>query len=766
MRKYRVLWLMNHSTLRPFEVPMLLDMGFEVYCPKMYPYDEGNMSASIDYQYDQTLTIPEDVLEKLNRCDFYKQVPQDIMNLLNEYFDIALFGFFPEQLKMMVEGFKGILVMQAFGLATNVTYTGVIEQCLGIAFLDKMEQLGDRFFFGQSYDNIAEIECRYFRNRAVYLPLGLKDAYVKDAWQGGDKRILFVCPRINTSPYFNNIYKTFEENFQEFDYVIGGAQPIEVTDDRHVVGYIPKEQYDYNMKHLSVMFYHSQEKRHLHYHPLEAVKQGMPLVFMEGGLLEEIAGCKLPGCCKTIKEAKNKIRRIMAGDKNLINKIKSSQHVLLRPFQYDFCREQWEKEFVQINDILRGNERNNCVSKKKKIGVLLPEAYTGGVLDYTLRFMKCLIQGLKEDHKDIDVVFGYIDHINFTKKDYFYDIRKAGIQIRPFNWKIVNAEYLNTIMQFKGWNKTYPEGEYCIPDDGSNFFEDCDYLILSIDRVPVNFFSIRPYAVVVHDYIQRYLPEQYGNFYEKCVIDLQRNAEAVIVMTEPTLEDGVQYAGLRRDKLRLTPLMFDAVYEEESPALEKKKKDYFLWSTNVGKHKNHLVALGALAEYYAKGGKLRCYVTGVDTKKFDVKEKYENSGDYICEVRKVISQDPLLKKNIVFCGNMDKRKYYATLKNAKFFMHPGFTDNGNMTAIDAAFLGVPTVSSDYAAMRYYEETMHLNMKFFNPFEPKELVEALFYMEMNCRKQAEKLPEIEQLEQYTIKHTYKQLYATIQDIFKF
>ena len=121
MRNYRAVWLMNHNTLRPFEVPMLLDMGFEVYCPKTYPYDEGNMSASVDYQYDKSLSIPEDVLTQLNQVDFYKRVSPEIMKLLNQYFDIAFVGFFPEQLKMLVEGFNGVLVMQAFGLATNVT---------------------------------------------------------------------------------------------------------------------------------------------------------------------------------------------------------------------------------------------------------------------------------------------------------------------------------------------------------------------------------------------------------------------------------------------------------------------------------------------------------------------------------------------------------------------------------------------------------------------------------------------------------------------
>lgn len=765
MRKYRALWLMNHNTLRPFEVPMLLDMGFEVYCPKTYPYDEGNMSASVDYQYDKSLSIPEDVLTQLNQVDFYKRVSPEIMKLMNQYFDIAFVGFFPEQLKMLVEGFNGVLVMQAFGLATNVTYTKIIEDYLGVAFLNKLEDLEDRFFFAQSYENIAEIECRYLRNRAIYLPLGLKNAYVQDEWEGGDKRILFVCPRINTSPYFNHIYLNFKKNFERFDYIIGGAQPIAVMDDKKVVGYIPKEQYEYNMKHLSVMFYHSQEKRHLHYHPLEAVKHGMPLVFMEGGLLDQIAGYKLPGSCKTVKEARKKIKRIMDGDKRLIHKIKESQGILLKPFSYEFCKEQWEREFEKIYNALQ-NSRKNRISKKKRIGVLLTEGYTGGVLDYTLRFMKSLIRGINENADNVELVFGYIDHDNFKKKDYFSEFRKEQISIRPFKWNIVDAEYLNTIMEFKGWTKKFLAGTYCIPDDGANFFEDCDYLILTVDRVPFEFFSMKPYVVVVHDYVQRYMPEQYGNFYEKCVLNLQRNAEAVIVMTEPTLEDGLQYGGLKKEKLKLTPLMFDRISVPEMIKRSNKCDMYFLWSTNVGRHKNHKKALEALSQYYLNGGKFKCYITGVDTKKFDIRSKYEVEGDYISEVRKIIREDPLLKKNLTFCGNMPKNQFYNILQNAKFIMHPGFTDNGNMTAIDAAFLGVPTISSDYPAMRYYEKVMHLNMKFFDPFNPKELTKLLFEMENNYSFASDKLPKPEELEKFTINYTYIYIYNVIKEIFSF
>ena len=49
MSKKRILWLFNHSSLRSFEVPLLVKMGYEVYCPKSYDFEIGDFSCTITY---------------------------------------------------------------------------------------------------------------------------------------------------------------------------------------------------------------------------------------------------------------------------------------------------------------------------------------------------------------------------------------------------------------------------------------------------------------------------------------------------------------------------------------------------------------------------------------------------------------------------------------------------------------------------------------------------------------------------------------------
>ena len=52
MDKKRILWLFNHTLLRNFELPLLIELGFEVFCPKIFGAEFGDRNASITYEYD------------------------------------------------------------------------------------------------------------------------------------------------------------------------------------------------------------------------------------------------------------------------------------------------------------------------------------------------------------------------------------------------------------------------------------------------------------------------------------------------------------------------------------------------------------------------------------------------------------------------------------------------------------------------------------------------------------------------------------------
>jgi hypothetical protein len=349
-RKQRVLWLINHSTLIDFEVPLLINLGMEVFVPKRTPQDEANLSTTITYKYDDTLSIPPKLLDKMNKLNFYSNTDQRlILSEINRHFGVAICAFFPQMINNLCTAFRGDILMRAFGREGNGTYAEILEANCDERTIARIRHKKN-IFFAPAYPNIPLNEPSWLQDISVILPLGLPQAYLENenSWRGRNGKILFICPRINTSHYYWEIYNNFRLFFGDLPHLIVGNQPVAVENDKNVTGYINEEQYNTLKIACDVMFYSSREPRHLHYHPLEAIALGMPLIFMSGGMLHYIAKTKLPGCCDSFNEARHKIISILNGNQDLIESVRDSQKILLQSFTFEFAKTAWSSTFIPI----------------------------------------------------------------------------------------------------------------------------------------------------------------------------------------------------------------------------------------------------------------------------------------------------------------------------------------------------------------------------------------------------------------------------------
>lgn len=801
--KKRVLWLLNHTTLRKFEVPMLVNMGFEVFIPKIYQYEFGDLSASVTYEYDSTLSIPDQDLKLLNQTDFYREViPQEVAEIMNRYFDMAIFGAFVPQIKMLVRIFKGILLFQAFGLDKTMTYTKLFSHSETTLF-DEIRACEDRFWFGASYENLAEVEDVFFIRQNLYLPIGLRKDTVRRVWRGGDSRILFIGPKIMTNPYYRDIYRQFKRDFGDLPHVIGGAQMVSVTDDPAVLGFVPQEQYEYNMRSLAAMYYHSREPRHLHYHPLEAVAVGMPLVFMAGGMLDNLGGRDLPGRCRTTAQAHRLLGRLSKGDIRLAEKIIEPQGVLMEPFKREYCTQKWKEGLDTIFVAQNTASLRRTGKSPYRIAIVIPQAYTGGVLDFSVRLSLAIQTGAREYQEDVEVVLCHRDEPVYQEKDYFRQAREQGIKVRPYKWVHKKREWFQTLHKLQDDLDSGTLTKGYVIEDGVSNLSDCSYVIFTSDRIPAPYFLKQRYAVVVHDTIQRYVPAMFDKDYE---IDRQcanRQAEQVLVTTPQMKESAIQYIGIPEERVRMIPQIFDSVQVGDGFQLSQ-LKPFFLWGTNSSRHKNHKIALKGLSRYYAEGGTLKCVITGANSALLDPKGKDLSEDDayldskgkmregadawlrlrnkaleeddthskpkdkilskgttYIEEIREQISENIFLKRNLKFYGELEKDTYLQLLKRAKFTFHPGYADNGNGVCVDAAQLGVPTLTADYPAMRYMDERMDMQFTYFDPHDAESISDGLKYMERQADQIALSLPPSSHFLQFAWRGQSKEVYAQIR-----
>jgi glycosyltransferase involved in cell wall biosynthesis len=755
----RVMWLLNHTAARKFEVPMLKRIGVqEIFLPKKIPADPAFRSASVDYSEDARLTIPKDELAILNAADWYYDPGIEAWQIASTHFDVAFFILLKTDFfKSMSRHFTGAKIWRTYGLPAN-SYHAILN------WLARREgpvwsSIASRnLWFGEAYPHLAAIEPRFLAKTAVFLPAGLANAAVQDEWNGEDKRIFFVCPDLAFSEYYQNIYRIFRQSFDGLPYVVGGAQPIPVKDP-HVLGYLPAEQHSRNMRELRVMFYHSTEPNHVHYHPFEAVRSGMPLVFMAGGLLDRLGGINLPGRCKTPKEARQKIKRILNGDRQFIDEIRRSQPRLLEPMKAENCEADWHAGLQNILGKLKESLRLGPPTneRKRRIAVLLPIAYRGGSLRGAKLLARAIALGAAANDDHVEVVFGHLDDSVCYPKEEFDDL-PPSIKRRPFRWRTLPPDEAIRACAYAGSLEPLARQTYQAPDDGISQFMDCDLWIVISDRLSFPLLPVRPYLLMVYDYLQRYeslLDDESNQKY----LARAHAAEAVMVTTTFTEADARQFAGIPVKKIRKVPMLVPEFSRHESFISDKvNNARFFVWTTNLAPHKNHENAFKALRLYYEKyAGTLECRVTGVDTK-----DMLKRDVPHLKMLREIRRSSASLKQHLSIDGELPDRSYQAQLERAAFLWHPGRIDNGTFSVVEAAHLGVPALSSDYPAMREIDQQFSLNLTWMDPDDPDDMARQLKRMEADQETPRSRLPSSEQLASQSVEKLAGAYWNVVRD----
>ena len=737
--KNRILWLINHQALIDFEPNLLKNLGFEVYIPKIFPYTVEFRSAATTYYFDEYLTIPRGDLDKLNKFNFYSDsVPPEVRNILNKYFHIAIIPAFPIMIQNLIQTFSGLKILRLWGLTGDQTYHTYLTSRLN-NFESCVNKLGSNFIFGMAYRGLEEIEPDYLKQIAVYLPIGLPETffYKKNTWIGNEEKIFFICPGINEIDYFTKIYQKFVKDFSGFKYLIGGKQFKEINDSA-VIGSIDRDELIKYYQRCRVLYYHSEDPRHLHYHPLEAMACGMPVVFMKKGRLGSF-GNILPGACESISEARRKIRAILSGDQVLIASILESQQQILEYFSYDYCYSHWKKAF----DEKLVNNKNSFQLQRKKVAIFLPEAYKSGTFEATKTIVKRLYSVSRKEGLPVDVVLSIFGDEVYSE-DELKDIKQLGVEIRETTWEHIDIDTAKNIFRIDGNITDLKYSHYIVPRDMCHDFQDCDLWLIVSDTVYAPILPLKRYGVIIHDCLTRYFSELQVNIMPK--IQHTRGADFILTTTPQTRNDVISYHGISPDRVFLVPTDYSFDIEIPENYYDAGFGEYILWPTNLSVHKNHLNGLKAILEYYSLGGKFRIVITGWGMGLFKITNSPCNV-PRIEEFKRLLKDNDRLMKMIEILPDLPKIQYLSVLKKAKFLYHPVIRDNGTYGVIDAAMLEVPSLSADYPQIRYLDEQYELGLTYCNQYSPYEMGLKLLEMEKEWKWKKTLLPSQEQIQKH-------------------
>ncbi|RZI43612.1 glycosyltransferase [Herbaspirillum sp. HC18] len=754
----RVMWLLNHGAARRFETAMLKQLGIhEIFLPKSFPNDPSFRSASVDYSEDKFLTIPKEDLEKLNAADWYTDPGRTIWDIANRYFDVVFFGLHDGALlKGIARHFRGTALLRAYGMPRDQSYSILLRTISRLEGESLVHSLGKRFYFAEAYAHLHENEAEFLRERRLFLPLGLDDCRINDHWRGNDPRLFFVCPDIGFNEYYRQTYQQFIQDFKGIPYAIGGAQPVRIGDP-HVLGFLPQELHEQNMREMRVMFYHSTEPNHIHYHPFEAVRAGMPLVFMAGGMLDRLGGERLPGRCTSIKEARRKISAILGGDRSLIDAIRNSQPLLLDSMRPENLIDRWRGGIDLVCKTAYAARVQRCrPPKPARIAVIVPVGYRGGSLRAAKLVAEAIDLGARQDGTPVEVVFGHLDDPECYPEEEFKDLPQNIVR-RPYKWKTFTHEDATSALHYSGRPRPLIARAYQVPDDGIQQFNDCDLWLIVSDRLELPLLPLRPYAMIVYDYLQRYLPLMAASDNWK-FLQAAHGAERVFVTTDFTYGDALQFAGLEKNRIVRLPMLAPDFSCDAAVAQPIKGPDYFLWTTNLAPHKNHVNAIKALQIYYERlGGRLTCCVTGVGTGQL-----LKGGMPHLTPLSGMVAKSPELKSRLRVLGELPDTAYRTRLAGARFLWHAGWIDNGTFSVIEAAHFGVPALSSAYPAMREIDNQYQLGLSWMDAHNPDDMARQLKYMESAADTHRQTLPTREQLLSQRVENLARPYWEAVSD----
>jgi hypothetical protein len=345
----RLIWIVNHRTLMSAEVPLLLGLGYEVFIPKIIPTeDPGYQSGLVDYGYDSTLTLSPQALQVLNDHDFYRRIwSPTLKSIVNDHFN-ALVTSVSACLTPLAEAarhFDGTVVARVFGRENPRRYSEFFLDAAGVRILRDIDALGDRFVFGQSFDNLAEGEVDELRRRAHTITVTLPPSIYEHAgtWTGEAAAAILLCPDIRASGHYALIYADIKRDFGDLPHVIFGGHAAPVDDDPHVLPYLTAQGLLQLYATAPVLIYPSTEPRHVRYSPIEAMIVGTPVLYRRGTLIDTLAGGELAGACADTDEMRTKAHALLAGDRALADAIRARQGDIVETFSTVRAARQWSQ---------------------------------------------------------------------------------------------------------------------------------------------------------------------------------------------------------------------------------------------------------------------------------------------------------------------------------------------------------------------------------------------------------------------------------------
>jgi hypothetical protein len=289
-----LLWCSSHESLGAEEIPLLLEAGFRVVPLNLnfwtQEYD-ATLDATICPAWRESVALPPDVVRALQwvricQPDKHPAFAPDDLALLARHVDAVYVTVFPNVAIRLAEEFSRTVIFRVFGQAGLSTYSKIAA---GYGVPTALVNGLPNFIWCPILSTLQDLEDEQLVRNTQPLR-----AFVTPARLGGERwsaaksepYVVDTIPRLHTEFYLEN-YRRFIADHGELPLkILGGNEPRGgVLDDSRIVGRLPPAEYYAAASRARLSIYHGRARDHLHYHPLEFMTLGVPVLFHRGTAL-------------------------------------------------------------------------------------------------------------------------------------------------------------------------------------------------------------------------------------------------------------------------------------------------------------------------------------------------------------------------------------------------------------------------------------------------------------------------------------------------
>jgi hypothetical protein len=556
----RALWLLDHRAARRSDVRMLVAAGVDgVFAPGSRPWGSGFQGGVAAEEPNAPARLPADELAVLNATDWNREVSDGTWDLINRRFSILAFRpGDPVAFRQILRRFGGTVVLRALGVGGGRSYSDVVQTMTDGRALAAIEALGERFVFGQAYDGLSELEHAIVADRRAFLPLCLPASpAVPVGDERTDERVVFACPDINVHPRRRDSYLQFVWHFRGLPHVVVGRQPVAVPDP-NVAGWLPQPEFDGLMRRCRVLFYEHRDPLQLDDHPLAAMRAGVPVVYLSGGLLERLAGLHRAGCADSWETACRLVHRLVRGDRGLADTIVAAQRAIVGQFDESFAVPHWRQAVAERMLVERSRvpsaRLQACDAERRrrrhplKIAVFLPESHLAEHRTAARRIASAIARAGSEAGREVRIVLAPPEQSGAADPRTWEGLGLLG-EVRPTRWSDVAPQVVATMASLlrRNWR---PDCGWTLPTDGRDHYMDCDAWIVVGDRVGGPILNVRPVVMAVFDCLQRYV----AGMADRPAWNLARIlADRIVVTSEEAKVDLIQLGSIPGSRIMVLP---------------------------------------------------------------------------------------------------------------------------------------------------------------------------------------------------------------------